>query len=354
MKHTLRNLTLALAAVALPAASHAGLVVTNGYSNPGPDGQAFLYEAKGKFTDRTAATWNVSASVGAWSYANLASSPNIGWGHTSAWYLVEIVEATNFTVNMTSSSTDARPGFVMYAGESVNDDPGSAHQYSNNGLNIATVNADWDFNGPGNTPGLTYVTHGLNSTGSTLTKTLFLNPGLYTIAMGNIANSGLSPSGKTYSIAFSVTGLNPQRSWREQYFGTINNTGNAADLATPNGDGIANLLKYGLCIVPGTSGASSLPQIFTATTVSDSRIALRFLRHPARTDINLIVEAQSGLGGTWTSIARSNAGAVFTGTGTASETSNPDGTRLVEVKDTVQITSGTPPRFLRVRVENVP
>ncbi|MEY4244206.1 MAG: hypothetical protein RLZZ245_1791 [Verrucomicrobiota bacterium] len=141
----------------------------------------------------------------------------------------------------------------------------------------------------------------------------------------------------------------PVAAWRLQHFGTKENVGNAAELAMPDGDGIANLIKYGLCIIPGENSAGGLPAV---SRTDDDRLALRFRRDPSRNDVNLVVEAQSDLGGTWSPIARSDAGGSVTGIAESTETANQDGTRTVEVKDS-QTISAAPKRFLRVRVEKV-
>ena len=212
MKRRHQYIATAVACLASLSAAQAAVSITNGYENPGTDGLPFLYEAKGSYSDNTYATWNTTSSVGGWSFGDLRGNHNFfgnsigtdqGWGHTSAWYLIEIQQATQFTLSMTSSSVEARPGFVIYAGESVNDNPNEAHQYSNDGVNIA-LNAGWDLNGPGGSRGLTFVTHGTNPTGSDLTGSVFLNPGLYTIAVGNIGNSGLATGAKTYDVVMAV------------------------------------------------------------------------------------------------------------------------------------------------------
>jgi hypothetical protein len=212
MKQKQRYIAAAFAALATLTAARAAVSITPGYENPGPDGTPFLYDSKGTFSDNTYAAWNVTASVGGWSFADLRGNHNFfgtpigtdqGWGHTSAWYLVEIQQATQFTLSMTTVSIDARPGFVIYAGESVNDDPNEAHQYSNNGVNMA-LNAGWDFNGPGGTQGLTFVANGINPTGSNLTGSVFLNPGLYTIAVGNVGDSTLATGAKSFDVTMAV------------------------------------------------------------------------------------------------------------------------------------------------------
>jgi hypothetical protein len=163
-----------------------------------------------------------------------------------------------------------------------------------------------------------------------------------------------TPGVPTQTIALSGTvggeaPLAAIQAWRQQFFGNPESLGNGDDLAMPDSDGIANLIKYGLCIIPGSNGSSALPELFRS---EDHRLAMRFRRDPARNDVNLIVEAQSNtLDGEWTEISRSTGGAAFTGDAASSEITNSDGTRSVVVTDTLVIDPAVPKRFLRVRVE---
>ena len=151
----------------------------------------------------------------------------------------------------------------------------------------------------------------------------------------------------TVSITVTPPALTPIETWRNQYFGSPANTGNGADTASA-GDGIANLLKYALVIVPGANAASGLPKSKIAVNGGDRYLALTFKRDPARNDVTIIVQASGNLSG-WTEVARCTNGGSFTGSATVSETENPDGTRNVEVRD-VQAVAGATRRFMRVSV----
>ena len=174
------------------------------YENPGSDTVAFPYEAKVGFS--VTDSWLTSTSVGGWSFVDLdpAKNQNRGWGHTSSWFLLEITSSTVMTVMLDSLNASARPGFVLYSGESIEDLPGQAHTYSNNGNQIATLNGAWDKNGPGGTPGLGYVTHGFNASGASLSSTFQIEPGIYTLAVGNGADSRTVPGGQTYNLFLST------------------------------------------------------------------------------------------------------------------------------------------------------
>lgn len=223
MTHTIKAIITAASAMSLISMSQAAITLDAPYSNPGPDGQAFLYSSKLTATDASYATYSTNITPGGWSFADLRGTSHTmfgapisgtgqGWGHSSRWVLLEITTATQFVLSMTpwnnpatgqNEATDARPGFVIYAGESINDAPGEAHTYSNDGSDMS-LNDGWDLNGPGGTRGLTYVTNGYNALGGNLSKEISLAPGLYTIAMGNIGDSTLATGGKGFTVTFTV------------------------------------------------------------------------------------------------------------------------------------------------------
>ena len=119
--------------------------------------------------------------------------------------------------------------------------------------------------------------------------------------------------------------------------GTTSNTGNAADEADFDGDGSANLLEYASGTLPNSS--SSTPAVTTAQVTSPGagypHLELSFARIADSTLI-YTVESSTDLTSPWTPI--------WTSTG-ASNQAGP-----VTVADTVEISSVTPRRFLRLRI----
>ena len=193
-----------------------------------------------------------------------------------------------------------------------------------------------------------------------LAATDFIALGVTGVTVGNLsevrvalAQSGENGSGVAslallQTVVNSVVGTTkPIENWRLTHFGSRENFGDAADLATPRGDGIPNLVKYALCINPVQVGG--LPQ----ARINGGRLKLAFRRDSARTDVTIIVEGANDLGqGSWQPVASSVGGAAFSGQGSSSETQNPDGTRQVEVVDTAEIGTRAK-RFMRVRVERI-
>lgn len=114
-------------------------------------------------------------------------------------------------------------------------------------------------------------------------------------------------------------------------------------LANPAGDGVANLVKYGLVIDPGTNAFELMPRAIR----SNGRLGIVFRRDPARRDVTLVVESLDTPGGIWSEVASSTAGAAFTGIATVTEQSLGDGLREVTA---LAPASARASGFMRVRV----
>ena len=171
--------------------------------------------------------------------------------------------------------------------------------------------------------------------------------GTYTITLQGINGGGSTSALLQITVSPANGGGVSLTTWRQQYFGSDQNTGDAADLAVPDGDGIPNLIKYALLMTPGQNGSSRLPQAALTNPSGNHRLTLTFQRDPLRNDVSIVVEAQSGLGGTWSEIARSTNGAGFTGSAAVSETNGANGAKSVTVQD---VQTNAPHRFMRVRV----
>ncbi|MBC8009200.1 MAG: hypothetical protein H7067_03790 [Burkholderiales bacterium] len=135
------------------------------------------------------------------------------------------------------------------------------------------------------------------------------------------------------STEVSALPLTALQNWRQTHFASPAATGDAADDADPDGDGLNNLLEYALGGDPHVPGDTGIPAC--ALNPSTSSLTFTFLR--LRSDLTYTVEATSDLTppATWTVIA--------TNPGTVSPTES------VTVTDTADL-SLTPRRFLRLRV----
>ncbi len=189
---------------------------------------------------------------------------------------------------------------------------------------------DFDFVGTG-VPGQTYTLATFGPTTFNTSDFTALNagaPGTFFLVGG--------------SLIFDTRTLTPVDQWRISHFGTSLNTGDAADNADPDADGLPNLHEYAL----GTDPLTATPNLPTITRVANY-LTLTFPRTPAATDITFLVEARNDLlTGTWAPVATSTLPATWTpvAPATASETAG-----------TATITDGAdmlviPRRFLRLKI----
>jgi predicted secreted protein len=185
---------------------------------------------------------------------------------------------------------------------------------------------------------------GVNLATLTVVPSAGFNGYQYRCVVSNSAGSVTSNA-----AALTEAALSAIETWRQQYFGSPSNSGNGADNATSDHDGVPNLVKYGLVITPGSPGVSSLPAAQTLTYAEGKRLALIFSRAPARNDVTLVVQGSDNLAGPWTTLATSANGAAFTGPGFVSETNADGGLKSVEIRDTVNM-SAAPHRFMRIEV----
>jgi hypothetical protein len=155
-----------------------------------------------------------------------------------------------------------------------------------------------------------------------------------------------------FDIALSGTAITPLENWRQTWFGTTANTGDAADAADPNGNGIANIVEYALNGNPTgpDPGQSILP---SASRGGTGCTQLSFSRYPDRTDVILTVQAADSPDGPWTDLAISTDGGMFTVLTAGAEVTE-TGTgpvRDVEACDLYNIADpGHPRRFMKLAI----
>jgi hypothetical protein len=116
---------------------------------------------------------------------------------------------------------------------------------------------------------------------------------VYLVAQDAATAPNLQTSATKVDITTAST---PLESWRNTYWNITTDTGNAANTADPDGDGIVNLLEYALGTTPDSS--ASRPNL--TSQISDSKLQLTFT--PQRSDVTYTVEASSDLV-TWTDLA---------------------------------------------------
>jgi hypothetical protein len=143
-----------------------------------------------------------------------------------------------------------------------------------------------------------------------------------------------------------VTAGSPLLAWRDFHFGSTEGTGDAADLADKDRDGLENLIEYALL----TSPTQSNPSPFTLAN-TPGQITLTLSRDPSRNDVSVFIESSVTLTGTWSAIASSSAGGAFVPL-SPEVTIGETGISPVAVTASVSTIGGPTARFFRVRVES--
>ena len=122
----------------------------------------------------------------------------------------------------------------------------------------------------------------------------------------------------------------------------------ASDLGNIDGDGLVNLVEYGLVHSPSTPDATANEaEIFAYP--EGQRLRLFLQRDPARNDVTIEVQAAGALAGPWTTVAASVLGSPFSGAGYVGGDGDGPGLKTVEVRDVVNLADASE-RFLRIRV----
>ncbi len=133
--------------------------------------------------------------------------------------------------------------------------------------------------------------------------------------------------------ATPVSPLTPLQNWRLAHFGTAEASGEAANDADPDADGLANLLEYALGGDPTIASSAPAPALsFTSSLPRSLCLTFTRIADPA---LVYAVQAAADPASAW--------GDIWTSTG-AANTAGP-----VTVADPVEL-AGNPRRFLRLRV----
>jgi endonuclease G len=110
----------------------------------------------------------------------------------------------------------------------------------------------------------------------------------------DVANSSAPDFALQGTIA-PVVVLTPIESWRQQWFGNTNNTGNAADTYVGTSDGMPNLLEYALGLNPLVATTNPV-----AGDISTGYLRLTVPRNPNATDVTFLIEVTGNLTTPWT------------------------------------------------------
>ncbi len=195
-------------------------------------------------------------------------------------------------------------------------------------------------------------TYNLFTTGANVSRTgSFSSVALTGTYSGSLSASGTTwsgtISGKTFSFEETTGiltvsgGVTPLEAWRSANFpGSTATTGNGADAADFDGDGLANLLEYATdtdAVLTNTKAKIASPSLVVASTVTNGNgtfLTLSYPKNPAATDLTYTVQTTNDLGASFA-----------TGTGSTNVNGN-----TVTYTDDVPLNSTNARRFLRLQV----
>ena len=132
----------------------------------------------------------------------------------------------------------------------------------------------------------TVIASGLSSPSHTDSTATPGQTAYYVVAATNVGGDGPA------SAEVSILPLTLRQIWRQAHFNTIANTGDAADLADPDGDGVNNVLEYALAGDPVVPSNHCLPT-GSLLPAPASSLQLTLTRH--RADLTYIVEGSFDL-----------------------------------------------------------
>jgi cellulose 1,4-beta-cellobiosidase len=145
----------------------------------------------------------------------------------------------------------------------------------------------------------------------------------YVVSAVNLAGAGAN------SVQASATPLSLLQAWRLANFGTISNSGNAADTASPAHDGICNLLKYATGIAPFKL-ATSVAALGISTTNNPLTLTFNRIADPSLTYSVLASTDLINWQSIWTSSGSQNVSGAVTVTDSSSISTNPQ--RFLELQ----------------------
>jgi uncharacterized membrane protein len=173
------------------------------------------------------------------------------------------------------------------------------------GTNSATLNGVVNPNGLSTTAKFLYGTTtnygSVTNVSGTLSGTNMTNVsvGLTGLSAGTTyhytlvaTNSGGSAQGADKSFT-TWTAL---QAWRQQWFGTTDNSGSAADTYVSGGDGLSNLMKYALGLNPLVFNSNPI-----SFSLSGNFLTMTVPRSSSSTEITYFLESTEDLTGVWSS-----------------------------------------------------
>lgn len=206
------------------------------------------------------------------SFAILSTS-----GATGSTFTVD-----NFTVTHTPAPASVAPSFLAQP-QSTAVDAGTSVTLTADAFGTPVPTFQWRVGGEP-IPGATQAAF-------TIPTAQPADSGDYDVVISSAAGS-LTSEIATVTVASPLTAL---QTWRQIHFGSADATGDAADLADPDRDGLPNLVEYALGLDPTEVDNAAIP----AATAANGDWVFNYTRPLNRPDVTFVVEVSTNLS-TWT------------------------------------------------------
>ncbi len=171
-------------------------------------------------------------------------------------------------------------------------------------------------------------------------------PEVFQIALTEL--NGLAGYGRSNTVV--VINDSPFAIWKLQHYGTSATSGEIADEADEDNDGLPNIMEYAFGSDPFVPSPEALPKFQLVTDSGVTYLALSFPYDPAAVDVETRVQIGAPIGN-WVD------GSIFSGsapsqpnTNTVEVSRSPGPIQTIVVRDATSITEG-PQRFMRVTVQ---
>jgi len=273
----------------------------------------------------TKATAAGTTGVFAASAASLA--PNIGYSFKA--YAINSVGTTYTSPVATFTTSVMLPGATTLTATAVSSTGATLNGTVNANNSTTTVSFDY---GTSSSYGTNVAATPPTATGSTSTGGSTALTGLAPGTTYHFRVNGTSTAGTTNGTDVTFTTLSSLQNWRQTYFGTTANTGNAADSADLDKDGIPNLIEYALNLNPTTSSRLS----FT-TVVNGANFEYTYSRGTAAVNAGITINVE------WSNTLASGS---WSSAGVTQNVLSDDGTTQ-QVKALIPINSA-PAKFVRL------
>ena len=310
-------------------------------SATGPAGGVLQYQiGSGAFVDITAISYPSNTTAGGSqspinlsgisALQNIGSGTNVtfrivnfGGGSAGTWYIFDVTNSTalDFVVQGTVQApiTPDLTATLIHAGNFTQADSGDAYSITVSNIgSSASLGAITVSNAL--PPGLTATA--ISGSGWTVdlgtltaTRSESLLPGasyppititvdVSTNAAASVTNvvivSGGSDSvltNNTASDPTTIVALTPVQLWRYQNFGTIADTGIAADSTIVTSDGLPNLYKYAFGFDPNSVASNPI-----VPDTSTGFLSLTLPKNPSATDVSFIIEGAPDILAPWSTV----------------------------------------------------